>query len=98
VTETLVGSLAAVITTVSFVPQVLRTARTRVAGDFAWTYLLLFAVGIGCWLAYGLLRDDVPIIASNAVVLSCVLLIIAVKGAERARRARAVPERSAPPA
>lgn len=73
------GLLAGVLTTVSFLPQVLRTLRTGSAGDLSWGWLLLFGTGVTGWLAYGVARGDVAITATNAVTLALIGLIAGMK-------------------
>lgn len=80
----LVGSLAAALTTFSFLPQVAKTWQTRSAADFSWIWLLAFAAGLVLWLVYGLVLMSWPLIAANTVTLSLVLVIIFVKWRERA--------------
>lgn len=77
----LVGIVAACCTTGSWVPQALKTIRTRSAGDFAWSYLLLFGGGVFLWLVYGIFRRDVAIIGANAVTFLLVARIALVKRA-----------------
>lgn len=78
---TLLGFVAGALTTVSFVPQAVKTWRSRHCDDLSWGMLVLFAAGIGSWLAYGLILRNVPIIAANAVTLALVLLIAGMKWA-----------------
>jgi MtN3 and saliva related transmembrane protein len=78
-TTTIIGIFAGLLTTTAFIPQVLKTWRTRSADDFSWLWLALFSCGIGTWLGYGILIDDVAIMAANAVTLVLVLLIGAIK-------------------
>lgn len=66
---TLIGMAAAVLTTVAFLPQMLRTLRTRSTADISLGMFATYVIGIVLWLAYGLLLRDVPLIASNAVTL-----------------------------
>jgi MtN3 and saliva related transmembrane protein len=80
----LVGSLAAALTTLSFLPQVAKTWQTRSAADFSWIWLLAFAAGLVLWLVYGLVLMSWPLIAANTVTLSLVLVITFVKWRERA--------------
>jgi MtN3 and saliva related transmembrane protein len=80
----LVGSLAAALTTLSFLPQVAKTWQTRSAADFSWIWLLAFAAGLVLWLVYGLVLMSWPLIAANTITLSLVLVIIFVKWRERA--------------
>lgn len=67
-----IGLLAATLTTLAFLPQVVRTWRRRSADDLsAGTFLLLFT-GIVLWLLYGLLRRDPIIILANAIGMTLV--------------------------
>jgi len=80
-TET-IGSLAALLTTISFLPQVIKTWRTRSAADFSWLWVAAFAAGIFLWLIYGLALWSLPLIVANFVTLLLVLMIAAVKWRE----------------
>ncbi|MGN6149966.1 MAG: SemiSWEET transporter [Rhizomicrobium sp.] len=62
-----VGIVAAVLTTVAFLPQVIHTIRTRSTHDISLRMYSLYTVGIFLWLIYGLLLHDVPLIAANIV-------------------------------
>jgi MtN3 and saliva related transmembrane protein len=79
---TIIGMLAAAGTTGAFVPQVIKTWRTRQADDFSWGYLTIFSLGVALWLVYGLLRSDVAVIAANAATLLLVLTIAVLKARE----------------
>jgi MtN3 and saliva related transmembrane protein len=72
----LVGIVAAVLTTLAFLPQVIHTIRTRSTHDISLRMYSLYTVGIFLWLIYGLLLHDVPLIAANVVtfVLSGTIL------------------------
>lgn len=76
--ETL-GIVAASFTTIAFLPQVVRILRTRDTRSISlWTYLL-FCTGVALWLAYGLLRADLPIILANVVTLALAGAVLALK-------------------
>jgi MtN3 and saliva related transmembrane protein len=75
----LVGIIAACMTTGSWIPQALQTIKTRSARDFAWSYLGLFGGGVGLWLVYGVLRQDVALIGANLVTFVLVARIALVK-------------------
>ena len=64
-----IGLLAGLLTTVSFVPQVLRTRRTGRATDFSLPMLVMFVTGVALWLAYGVLVRSAPVILPNVVTL-----------------------------
>ena len=72
-----IGLIAGVLTTLSFVPQVYRTWKTKSADDLSLGMFLMFTLGVILWLIYGFLIDDLPIILANIVTLSlaCTLLI-----------------------
>lgn len=76
---TTIGFLAAFGTTASWLPQVVRTWKTRSAEDFSWAYLALFAAGVALWLVYGMLRHDPAVTAANAITLVLVLSVAAIK-------------------
>lgn len=82
----LVGLLAGLMTTLSFVPQVVRTLRTRLAGDLSLGMLVIFNLGVVFWLAYGVLLGAAPIIATNAVTLCLAGFLLVWKLAEHRGR------------
>jgi MtN3 and saliva related transmembrane protein len=73
---TTIGLAAAFCTTIAFLPQVIRTWRTRSTADLSLGMFLVFTPGIFLWLVYGLYVHDVPLIAANSVtfVLSGTIL------------------------
>jgi MtN3 and saliva related transmembrane protein len=75
----LIGMAAGALTTIAFVPQVVKTWRTQRAGDLSLPMLLLFNAGIGLWLAYGVLIDSPGLMAANAVTFALSLSILWVK-------------------
>lgn len=70
----------------SFLPQVLRSLRTRSTGDLSWTWLMIFAAGTMGWLAYGLLTSDLAVAAANVVTVALVSTLLGVKVAHTLRR------------
>ena len=64
-----IGFIAAILTTVSFVPQVLKVWRTRSAKDISLGMYSLFTLGIATWLLYGVLIDSWPVILANIITL-----------------------------
>lgn len=75
----LVGGLAAVLTTVSFVPQAWHTFRTRDVSGISLGMYSVFACGVGLWLVYGLLLGAWPIVVANGITLGLALAILAMK-------------------
>lgn len=75
----LVGFAAGFLTTVAFVPQVLKIWRTRSARDVSLPAFAAFTIGLGGWLAFGIMKQDPPIILWNAVTLVLAAAILAMK-------------------
>ena len=75
----LIGSLAACLTTVSFIPQAWLSFKTRDVSGISLGMYSVFTVGIALWLAYGLLLDAWPIVIANAITLVLALMILAMK-------------------
>jgi MtN3 and saliva related transmembrane protein len=76
---TALGLFAGACTTLSFLPQVIRTLRTRHAGDLSAAWLLIFTVGTAAWLTYGILRSDVAVAAANGVTFVLVMMLVVAK-------------------
>jgi MtN3 and saliva related transmembrane protein len=64
-----VGYVAATLTTIAFVPQVLQIYRTKSAKDVSLNMFLLFTAGVALWLYYGLSINSIPMIAANFITL-----------------------------
>lgn len=74
-----IGFLAAVLTTVSFVPQAWHTFRTRDVSGISLGMYSAFTAGVACWLVYGLLLRAWPIVIANLVTLSLASSILVMK-------------------
>jgi len=73
------GFIAGIITTASFVPQVIRTWRSKSGRDISAWMMLLLSSGTMLWLIYGIMLGAVPIVAANAVTFTLVVIIFALK-------------------
>ncbi len=76
---TVLGLAAATLTTAAFLPQVIKTWRTRQTRDISLGMFLVLCIGICLWLVYGILRGDLPLILANAVTLALAGTILAFK-------------------
>jgi MtN3 and saliva related transmembrane protein len=74
-----VGFVAAALTTFSFIPQAVRTIRTKETHGISLGMYVMFTVGIAFWLAYGLVLMSWPMILSNIVTLALSSTILALK-------------------
>lgn len=75
----LIGYLAGTLTTVSFLPQVIRSYKTRSTHDISFKMLLLFGAGMLLWTIYGFLVNSLPIIAANVITFALVVVLMAMK-------------------
>jgi MtN3 and saliva related transmembrane protein len=73
------GILAGVLTTISFIPLVLRILRTQSADDVSWGMLSVFATGTTLWIVWGVLQPAIPVIIANAVTLILAFAILVTK-------------------
>jgi MtN3 and saliva related transmembrane protein len=73
---TVLGLIAGTCTTLSFLPQVIRTLRTRHARVLSAAWLLIFGLGTALWLVYGLLKPDIAIALANRVTFGLVMILI----------------------
>ena len=71
-----IGYLAAVLTTVSFIPQVIRTIRTRDTHAISLSMYITFSCGVVLWCAYGILLQAWPIILANGITLSLASVVL----------------------
>lgn len=74
-TET-IGIIAGIFTCSAFVPQVYKVYKTKQVADISWGLAIMYWIGISLWLAYGILKQDITIIASNgfSLILSSMML------------------------
>lgn len=77
--EHYVGMLAATLTTVCFIPQAIKTIRTKQTQGISAIMYCIFNTGIACWLGYGLLLNNLPMIFANTITLPLTLTILVVK-------------------
>ncbi|MGH7495674.1 MAG: SemiSWEET transporter [bacterium] len=76
---TIIGLIAATLTTTAFIPQVVKSWKNKSARDLSLGMFILFCSGVLLWLIYGILSKDAPIIFSNTVTLVLSLTIIILK-------------------
>ena len=75
------GYLAAAMTTLAFVPQAVKTIRTKDTRSISLGMYVVFTIGIAFWLVYGIALDSMPMILSNIVtfLLSATILTMKLK-------------------
>ncbi|MEM9572334.1 MAG: SemiSWEET transporter [Pseudomonadota bacterium] len=75
----MIGLVAAMLTTISFLPQTVMVLRTRCTDGISLSMYALFTTGVAGWLAYGVLDNSLPIILANAVTLALAATILGLK-------------------
>lgn len=77
----IVGIVAGICTSISLLPQLIKIIRHKKADDISLFYLIILMCGLSLWIWYGVLRDDVPIIATNSfsLMLNIAIIILGVK-------------------
>jgi MtN3 and saliva related transmembrane protein len=73
------GFVAGTLTTVAFVPQLVRIIKTRSAHDISWWMFGIFSVGVVLWLWYGIRAEALPLVIANVVTLGLAAAILILK-------------------
>jgi MtN3 and saliva related transmembrane protein len=73
---TIIGSAAATLTMFSFVPQIIKAAKTKSVKDVSLITLLQFLVGVLLWTLYGMHLKDRIIILANVVSLANLIILL----------------------
>lgn len=75
----ILGLLAGFLTTLSFLPQVIKSLRTKHMDDFNIWFLILMIIGLSLWTVYGLMIRQLPIIIANIATISLNLILLGLK-------------------
>ena len=70
------GYFAAILTTAAFLPQLIKTLKTKKADDVSLVTLIMFISGVGSWIIYGYKISSFPILLANIITLILNLLIL----------------------
>lgn len=78
---TVLGLIAGTLTTISFIPQVIKVVTSKSTKDISFLMFLIFTIGVFAWLMYGLLISDLPVIIANFItfILSLIILIYKIR-------------------
>ena len=75
----ILGFVAGILTTFAFLPQAIKTWRTRSAHDFSLPTLLMLVFGVGLWTLYGVARSAPSVWFGNGVTMVLAAFILFVK-------------------
>ena len=73
------GYLAAILTTLAFIPQLTKTLKTKKAEDVSLTTLIMFLTGVAAWIIYGIQISSKPILIANLITFLLNFLILVFK-------------------
>ncbi|NJL36692.1 MAG: SemiSWEET transporter [Leptolyngbyaceae cyanobacterium RM2_2_4] len=75
---TVLGLVAGALTTIAYLPQLIKTWKSKSAEDLSWSMLITLCIGIVLWLIYGTYVHDLPVILANVVtlILSSIILVL----------------------
>ena len=77
----MIGSIAAILTTFAFLPQVIKVIKTKDTESIALGMYLMQVLGIALWVAHGPVIQDLPLILANSVsfILSGTILVYKIR-------------------
>ena len=78
-TVILIGYMAGTLTTISFLPQVIRSWKTKSTHDISFAMLALFGLGMLLWATYGFWINSLPIILANVITFALIIVLLAMK-------------------
>lgn len=78
-TSAILGYAAAFFSTVSFVPQVIKTLKTKDTSGISLLMYSVFTAGVALWLVFGLLTINMPVIIANVIVLILASMVLVMK-------------------
>tara|TARA_Y100000589_G_scaffold99243_1_gene93752 strand:+ start:187 stop:453 length:267 start_codon:yes stop_codon:yes gene_type:complete len=73
------GYFAAILTTLAFIPQLIKTLKTKKAEDVSLTTLIMFLTGVAAWIVYGIQISSKPILIANLITFLLNFLILVFK-------------------
>lgn len=76
---TLLGFTAGAVTSVGFIPQIIKGYRTKTLHDVSYWMPLVLTSGMSLWLIYGILRYDIAIIVANSFGVICNIILLIMK-------------------
>jgi MtN3 and saliva related transmembrane protein len=73
---TIIGLIAALFTTVSLLPQLIKVYKTKSTKDISTGMFTLFGTGVLLWFVYGVFINDIPIIVANSLAFIQAAMIL----------------------
>jgi len=76
---TLVGSIASVLVSSSFIPQIIMGYRTKRLNDVSYLLMILISVGMSLWIVYGIEKQDMVIVGANTATIALNMILLGMK-------------------
>ena len=73
------GLIAGAVTSMGFIPQLIRGYRTKELDDVSYFMPFILAVGMSLWFLYGFFVQEFPIIVANAFGIGCCVVLLVMK-------------------
>jgi MtN3 and saliva related transmembrane protein len=74
-----IGFIAAIMTSIAFLPQVIKTWKLKETRDISLLMFLILSAGIFLWIIYGIIIQDIPIIIANSITFILCMIILFLK-------------------
>lgn len=91
--ETIIGTVAGILTSASMLPQLVKVIRTKETSDLSAVTIIVLLAGVSLWVYYGILKNELPLIVSNAfsvlVNLTLLVCMAAFRNGERPKTKKA---------
>jgi len=86
----IVGLAAGICTSISLLPQLIKLVRNKKAEDISLFYLVILFIGLGLWIWYGALREDLPILVTNgfSLIVNGVVIFLGIRYKKAQRKKR----------
>ena len=72
----IIGMSAAILTTIAFIPQVLKVIKLKKTGGLSLSTYIIFTIGVALWLVYGFYKNSISMILGNGITLILSLIIL----------------------
>jgi MtN3 and saliva related transmembrane protein len=76
---TLVGSIASVLVSSSFIPQIIKGYRTKHLNDVSYLLMILISIGMSLWIVYGIEKQDMVIVGANTATIALNMILLGLK-------------------
>ncbi|BCA86813.1 hypothetical protein EsVE80_23360 [Enterococcus saigonensis] len=84
------GLIAGVLTGISFIPQSIKTIRTKDTSSISLSTYILYTLGVMLWIIYGLIIEDFAVFLTNIVTIVPCVIILVIKLGEKSRKTKSL--------